>query len=828
MRRIIIFICAFGFSMISCTTDLKEEGKELAELVLNSVSTSARMKSVIQTDVLPDAYASAGIGISLLSESGEPYYASASYENVRVSQISGKWQFASPVYLSSLPGVLYGYFPYNPDLDDITSILVEASLNGTDYLYAEPVTGLSKSKASADINFRHALSRITVKFLKDASYTGPGVLSGITLNGDGLSATGKLNAMTGAIDAVKSEVCLHGGGEIVPEGFTAECLVVPVPGEEDGLPLEISCVIDGTQFNLPVVDRVRISGGLQSSIVVNLEPEGLSLIDLWTEPWRSGDEICSTLDGMRKVNIQFESEEISKDVLFHGYPQGTNFVIEAYSISGKTLECSVPEECECMPTQDWDSRIYKFMISGIKKDITAVISYPHDDEILEEVGKIKVRNTAFFKKVFMDAGYMFDPGVSTTITKQVPPALTELLLTDDPDGSTWKYMEAVLYDTNNGDNDTLFIKEYFDGYSSDTEKIDLNGPLLYPDGDPRFSVYFCMGGNADNAYRHKACIGEENLWQLRAFFDRGGSYVASGGAGTVFLSGRYDGEPNSGYMSLHDANTCRTHSTSSSSRKIVMEEQSPLLKYDGVVNTVSANHYYGVYLDESDMPAGTEVLARYGQFSVNGYDNTGKAAVWAYKPSETAGRLVLCGSRPERNTSDQNVKDFFKSEILYAMEGNGLAKVKGVLHNGETRKMDLKEGDPAYCALGDGQCHHFVFNLKQDAPKLVINLDWETDARLDVYLKRGSYAFPESEPEYSLLSSTSETAESSSVLELKDVPAGLWFLTVRCASKPEVKRKSKLGTKNTYWSFYYAYSGTSGEIATLGGIPYAISAMWTY
>lgn len=825
MKRLsVIAVLTSCLMTVSCVKGIREE--DSSELTLNSVVASAQLKSVIQTGALSEADAATGIGVCMLSESGAAYNGNSSYGNVWVYLASGKWKFASTVYLSDAPGTLYGYFPYNKDVKDISSIPVMASLNGTDYLYAEPVTGLNKKKSSTDVTMKHALSRITVRFLKDASYKGSGTLSAITLKSDGLSSSGILNALTGAVTATKSDVSLQGNGVTVTNGVVAECLVVPVPGKEGALPMEISCTIDGTKFTLPLLEGVCSASGLQSTITVNIQEKELTLVDLWTEPWTDGYGTSGSIDGMHKVNIRMENEELSKDVLFHGYSKGTGFVIEAYSQSGKALECSVPDDCECLPSQDWESRIYTFTITGFKKDITAVISYPHDEDILNEAEKVKVRNTAFYKTAFADAGYMFDEGAPDVYTKQPPAALKELLLSGhDGDGTTiWDFMEMVLQDDAHAE-DTSFIKKYFDGYSTKTGKVDLNGPLLYPDGAPRFSVYYCFGGNAETAYMHRECIGVENMYQLKTFYENGGSFVASGGAGAVFLGSRYESETNEGYLSLYDANTFWTHTTSSTAKSIIMEQNSPLLEFGTAETVKNVTHDNGVYLDESAMPEGTEVLARYGTFYGEGYDNTGKAAAWAYKASENSGRIVLCGSKPEQKTNEEN-KNFLKSELMYAMEGNGLAKVKGVLHNGETRKMTLKEGDPAFCAIGDGQCHHFVFKLKHAAPKLYIKLDWETDARLDIYLKRGTYAFPEAEPEYSLLSSTSDTQESSSVLELNDVPAGLWFLTVRCATVPVSKRSSSRGGYD--WSYYYAYSGTEGQIATLGGIPYSVSTNWTY
>ena len=810
MRRFLLF-AAFSVSIltVSCTKDFKEGDDAFAELSLNSVTAASQLKSVIATDTLGAEDAAAGVGICLLSQSGSAYDGQQSYGNVRVYRIPGKWQFSSIVKLSATKGILYGYFPYDSEIEDITSIPVEASLNGTDYLYAVPVSGLDKANSSADLVMKHALSRISVKLVRDASFKGPGILSGVSFKGEAVSSSGTLNAITGEVAAEKSEVTLQGGGTVDADGLVADCLVVPVPGKNDRLPLELGCTIDGTLFPIPLPGGVSVAGGEHTTIVVSVKPEGLSVVDIWAQPWSLGYGTTGSIDGTRKVTIQLESGIPVGDVLFQGYSQGTGFVIEAFSQSGRALECSVPGNCVCIPSQDWTTGIYKFTISGFNSDITAVISYPHDDDVLNQVNKIKVRNTAFYKKILVDAGYGFDPGVSDGYTKRLPVAI-EGFVVDKEGASVWDYVDCALQDSTQA-VDTSFLRKFYDGYSSKTEKIDLNGPLLYPDGEPRYSLYYCMGGGADRAGLHRDCIGLANLDHLRTFFENGGSFVASGGAGAVFLGSRYEGVADPGYLSLYDAGTFWTQTKSNVTSSIILEDGSPLSGYGAEKTVSSIINNRGVYLDEQDAPAGTEILARYGTFTVSGYTNTGKAAVWAYKPSETSGRIVVCGSKPEKSTSEAG-KGLFRSELAYAVEGNGLASIKGVLHNGETRRMTLKEGDPAHCAIGDGQCHHFAFQVRQTARKMYIKLDWEVPGTvLEIYLKRGSYAFPESGPDYKLLSPSSESGETSSVLELSDVPAGLWFVTVRCATIPQASKEYSRG--GTDWSFYYKSGGTAAELA---------------
>ena len=154
----------------------------------------------------------------------------------------------------------------------------------------------------------------------------------------------------------------------------------------------------------------------------------------------------------------------------------------------------------------------------------------------------------------------------------------------------------------------------------------------------------------------------------------------------------------------------------------------------------------------------------------------------------------------------------------YAWDGSGIAKVKGILKNGETRYMTRKTSDykPQYTAIGDLQCHHFVIYLPKGTKSLSINLQGRGDYDLELYLKKDGFAFPESEPDYS-----AKEARNHQTITTGALDKGLWYVTVRCAST--VTATDTIIDKSAGLGHYFVYSGDTG---VLNGVPYEIVATW--
>lgn len=430
---------------------------------------------------------------------------------------------------------------------------------------------------------------------------------------------------------------------------------------------------------------------------------------------------------------------------------------------------------------------------GNEHDPVEKAEMPSDSEIMKMIPD--VQNTAFYKDVFLDGGCCLNPGVKVDgkiVNGRMPAALAKL-------GLTYEYFissEDDAFATPVASEVTM-MNSIISGNAQDP-----NGVLLYPDGEPRFRAIYIFGGSSPN---HGKRLTTDARSKVNQFYSNGGSYVGS--CAGAYLAGQYsDGSIRSYFNVWTNGNMIHT-GLSSSSTWMSIPDGSPLLKYydfGGDRRVENIRHNGGGYMDESSAPEGTEILARFGTCP-NGSTSASyynKISAWAYKASPYSGRLAVCGSHPE-DANDGEVLDFTCALFEYALDGSGLAAIKSIIHDGECKSTNV---------LGDGQCHHYAFYLPEEETRISVELAGDAQYDLQLYIKRGTFAFPEDGPEYISVDKSSSTHTVTDVLG-----QGLWFITVKCNamvdSRPVVLNASN--NKGCYFKY-------SGKEALLKGVPYTL------
>jgi len=429
---------------------------------------------------------------------------------------------------------------------------------------------------------------------------------------------------------------------------------------------------------------------------------------------------------------------------------------------------------------------------------------------------ISAAQDGFFKDVFMDGG------INITSRKDLPSARFLGLSIEAYYSAPHKApSQLTIKDT---------IEQTLKMVHSD---IDDNGCLLYPDGAPRYRVLYSNGGKAG---KHGESLTEVGRQHIRDFVAHGGSYV--GTCAGAFCSSKGDVGYNLEkkefnpdtyarnrweYYAIYPAHTITTSGLLSVTTGHKVEPGSPLLKYfdfGGDMYIDSVFHNGGCFISEDPrtFAPGTEILLRYsldpkmdearvkeGRFSL-----TDSISAWAYKASETTGRVVDFGSHPEGVTYGEQL-ELFSSFLLYAIDGNAKPSIKGVLKNGEKRVMDkqTKDNDPAYTRIGDKQYHHFLVNIPEGAKNIKVKLTSKDYNYIDFNLamNKDEIAFVKSAT-YKNVALGAEKA-----LEFDTLPAGKWYVSVECATTVE--------TVPTDYGVAY-----KGKLEVLNGIPYTISVTW--
>lgn len=389
-----------------------------------------------------------------------------------------------------------------------------------------------------------------------------------------------------------------------------------------------------------------------------------------------------------------------------------------------------------------------------------------------------VQNTSYYKDVFLDAGVYLTTRSFLYSVNALGYQLECVSCTDVQD-TLWQNMVI-------GGNEE-----------------DENGRLLYPDGQPRFRVLFVNGGNSRY---HGKSLGPKSRERMRNFVLNGGSYVGTC-AGACLPANGYDTHPNyEYYLNLWPANTQHTGLIGTHTGMFI-EPNSPLLNYytfGGDAYVANIRHNKGSY--PQSLPLGTEVLARYDYPSDTSVHR--KPSIWAYKPMEKSGRIVMEGSHPEEVKRGECL-ELTAAMIRYAEDGRGYVSVKDFLKNGVAREMNCSssENNPAYTKIGDLQCHYFALYIPFAYTPVRLKVSGPDNCHLNVMVSKDSYATSQNAM-YSDLS----MAGSKDLPFLAYVP-GVWYVTVQCMTTV-TSRNVDLGQEY------------SGRTDVLNGVPYTIVAEW--
>lgn len=447
--------------------------------------------------------------------------------------------------------------------------------------------------------------------------------------------------------------------------------------------------------------------------------------------------------------------------------------------------------------------------------------------------RLDVRGRGYYKTLFVDAGFSLNNYYSTKHFQWIK----SLGLEDD-----YEYLQV-------GKKDSTASVAIQNGVmvSAPTGEIDWkddNGALLYPDGAPRFRLFYANGGSSS---KHGATLTDKGRYQINGFFKRGGSYVgtcAGGFLGCVSSrkGNRYDNDDPeiSNYTFGFYPGAMIGTSVPINIRKYpsvylchdLTERFKEIgLKYGyNFADTVErVRHHGGGYMKPSDIEnyPGAEILAYYnytrqapedscsyteanrltrkmhGKGSKSGVRKSvvGKVCTFAWKENECSGRAVLCGSHPEKEPRGSSKHDFFCTMALYALEGNGAPEIKSELQPGKTYKAPV--------GVGDLQYHHFTFTAAEEMKNVKIALSGKGSADLYLTLRGGDFAWL-SEADYMVCS---EGGKKTIVIDT--LPAGTWYIGVFCATtvKTTVESQGK-----AYNYFYYL-----DKAGVLNGIDYSLT-----
>lgn len=199
------------------------------------------------------------IGIWVVDASTKGNYNETAYDNIKLTNTSGKWSLGTKVELIAKEAKVYAVYPYNADMTDKTVTLT--STDATDYLY-DVKEGISSSNPTTGLNMKHIRSLLVVK-LNRGNYVGNGILSNSSITGSGLSLNGTYSLSDNKFSSTEgSGKITMTEGTIPTSGALSEQWFVFTKAGAAKSKLNFSFTIDGVAFTTATSkDNVAFESG---------------------------------------------------------------------------------------------------------------------------------------------------------------------------------------------------------------------------------------------------------------------------------------------------------------------------------------------------------------------------------------------------------------------------------------------------------------------------------------------------------------------------------------------------------------------------------------
>ncbi len=290
-------------------TDMQDDSRR--PLSLSVIADADVSKSLITGTSLSSG---TKIGVSVAGVQGGGYDGSA-YPNIRFTAkgngSSQSWIPDQQVMLSASKAVLHAYYPYSDEVTDISRIPVEASSAiQTDYMYADPVSDLNNHNPEAAVQLKHALAAVRLSITR-GTYTGKGVITGISIEGNNMATSGTLNGTNGNFSS------FEGTGDAISPDFPPatitneevefDILAIPT-GRQSSISIDIR--MDGEVFSTNT-DAITLSQGSVAIIDISINNSSVSVVPVKVKEWMPGISGRASLGNTWSVSLGGNTDGIS-------------------------------------------------------------------------------------------------------------------------------------------------------------------------------------------------------------------------------------------------------------------------------------------------------------------------------------------------------------------------------------------------------------------------------------------------------------------------------------------------------------------------------------
>ena len=276
--------------LAACTTLIgcsNEEGIDYSTPLQIKVNTAGVQESraMIEESTLPDA---SQVGVLVAGSDGGAYNGKT-YNNI-LFQATGTgnsqtWNSDDEILVSDNTGLLYAYYPYNPDVTDFTQIPIETA-SQEDYMYATPVE-VDNDKVQAVITMNHAMAAVRLEIVK-GNFSSDATVSNIRIKSTGMGTSALMNAKTGALSSIAGAGTWftedHADATITTsDGPASEFLVIPTGNSTASI--DMLFTVNGSDYTLQTTPSTTLEPGYIYSYTAVLNDAEVTLKSVFVEPW---------------------------------------------------------------------------------------------------------------------------------------------------------------------------------------------------------------------------------------------------------------------------------------------------------------------------------------------------------------------------------------------------------------------------------------------------------------------------------------------------------------------------------------------------------------
>ena len=291
MRKLFSLLLGACTVFAACTDDVENIRQDGSTKLAVNVKVNPTSRAMVHGTALPSG---SSIGINVTDATGNPYDGKdAGYLNVQYTATgeagAQTWAPATDaVLLSGTEGKMHAYYPWTSGID-YTAVAVDVA-DQIDWMYAADAYTVSDAKNAHEIVLSHAQTAINVNLVRDASYTGVGLVEALTVTSEGLASTASLDTRNGSFASVTGA---NTAISIVEAPYTLDGSTLSsqenpymfIPASTETKDFTVSAKLDGKSYSHKVTMAEAFAPGKVYKINVTFKNTGLEVSTVTLVDW---------------------------------------------------------------------------------------------------------------------------------------------------------------------------------------------------------------------------------------------------------------------------------------------------------------------------------------------------------------------------------------------------------------------------------------------------------------------------------------------------------------------------------------------------------------